>query len=339
MAWIKRNLFLVVGGLVALILLGVAGYFLFTKYGQDQTVTEQLTQNTEDLKKLVGRDPHPDANNIETAKAEHKKLLAFMGQVRRYFRPAITNHPSSREFRSMLDRTIAELQHGGERSGVQLPEDYWFTFSAQKAAMTFSTNLLGPLTAQLLDIRELCHILFDAKIISLERLRRVSVGQEDGGGALGTSFSQDYLEEKGTTNQWAIVTPYEITFQGFSSELAELLKGLIRSPNCFVVKNLAVERADATSTTDETTGVQQTSMPYSGEARGVNPYNRYGMNPMMNRYGAQGMPPSMMQRYGLMPGGAATLPPRPKGHNLLEERALRFTLTINSVKLKPSTGK
>lgn len=341
MAWIKRNLLLVVGGVIALGLLGVAGFFLYTKISLNQAVTAQLEENTEELKKLVNRDPHPGTdktNNIAAAKAELKKLQAFLNQVRHYFPPTYTNHPASREFRALLDRSIADLRHQAERAGVQLPEDYWFTFSAQKAAMTFPTNLLGPLTAHLLDVKSLCQILFDAKIVSLEKIRRVSAGQEDGGGsAFIGAFSQDYLDAKGLTNQWAVVMPYEVTFQGFSSDLADVLEGLIRSPSCFVVKNLAVEHADAAATTDQTTTALPGYGPFSGESR--NPYARYG-SPMMNRFG--GMPPELMRRYGL--GRPAEPNPAPKPgsrgrSSLLEETALRVTLTINSVKLKSSPGK
>ncbi|MBI4662539.1 MAG: hypothetical protein HY735_27310 [Verrucomicrobia bacterium] len=350
MAWIKRNLFLVIGGVVALGLLGLAGYFLYTKFAHDQAVTEQLTQATDDLKRLVSRDPHPGTekvDNISAAKAEQKRLQAFLGQVHRYFSRSATNQPTSRDFRALLDTTVAELRNNAERAGVQLPEDYWFTFTAQKALTVFPTNILGTLTAQLQDIQSLCRILFDAKIISLEKVRRTSAGQEDGGGgsglvSFGMTGNQDYLdsEVKGATNQWAVVMPYEITFQGFSSELAEVLEGLIRSPQCFVVKNLIVERADAQSTTDESlTGVTS-----SESTPAMNPYGRYGqgpmMNPLMNRYG-MGMSPDLMRRYGLgtrMPM-APTAPPKPRGSTLLEEKALRITVSVSSVKLKPSSGK
>ena len=341
MAWIKRNLFLVVGGVVTLGLLALAGFFLFTKYTQDQAITEQLNQNTEELKRLVGRDPHPGTDkvdNIGAAKTEHKKLQASLDQVRKYFPPTQTNHPTSREFRAMLDNAISELKFNAERSAVKLPDEYWFTFSAQKATTTFPTNLLGPLTSQLSDIADLCRILYDAKIMSLERIKRVSAGQEDGGGSLTAGMSQDYLDAKAVTNQWAVVMPYEVTFQGFSSELADVLEGLIRSRRCFVVKNLIVERADASSS-DDASGMGIGAS--SGESQPtVNPYARYGAAGM-SRYGQRGMSPELMRRYGMGPQAPVAPTTKPAGRPgvLLEEKALRFTLSINSVRLKPSAGK
>ncbi|MBI2946338.1 MAG: hypothetical protein HYY23_01745 [Verrucomicrobia bacterium] len=349
MAWIKRNLFLVIGGVVALALLGFAGYFFYTKYSEDQGVTEQLNQSTTDLKTLVNRDPHPGTdkvNNIGSAKAEHKKLLASLNQIKRYFQATFTNQPSSRELRAMLDNAVAELHSSAERSAVKLPEDYWFSFTAQKASTAFSTNIIGTLAAQLMDVYDLCHILFHSRIVSLDKIKRVSAGQDDGGGGSSlTSMvggsSDDYVDAKAVTNQWAVVMPYEVTFQAFSSELADVLEGLIRSRQCFVVKNLTVERADAEPSIDPTTGLP--SGTTSSESQpAFNPYARYGgINPMMNPR-MRGMSPELMRRYGLgAPMGAAPTAPKPASRPgvLLEEKALRFTLSINSVRLKPSTGK
>jgi len=345
MAWLKRNLLLVVGGVVVLALLGFAGYFLYTKYSEDQAVTEQLNQSTTDLKTLVNRDPHPGTDkvdNIGAAKAEHKKLQASIGQIKRYFQIPSTNQPTSRDFRRMLDTAIAALQSGAERSGVKLSEDYWFSFNAQKASTAFSTNIVGTLAAQLMDVYDLCNILFDSRIVSLEKVKRVSAGQDDGGGGSSlTSMvgaSDDYVDAKAATNQWAVVMPYEVTFQAFSSELADVLEGLIRSRQCFVVKNLTVERADAEPAIDPTTGLPSgTSSTETQPA--FNPYARYGIRPGMPMM--RGMSPEMMRRYGM---GAPMAPPptAPKPSRpgvLLEEKALRFTLSINSVRLKPSPGK
>jgi hypothetical protein len=346
MAWVKRNLFLVIGGMVALALLGSAGYFLYTKYSGDQAVTEELNQSTTDLKTLVNRDPHPGTDkvdNIGAAKVEHKKLQTALGQIRQYFQQTSTNQPSSREFRAMLDNAVAALQSGAERSGVKVPEDYWFSFSAQKASTAFSTNIVGTLGAQLMDIYDICNILFNSRIVSLEKVKRVSAGQDDGGGGSGlTSLvagaSDDYVDAKAATNQWAVVVPYEVTFQAFSSELADVLEGLIRSRQCFVVKNLMVERADAEPQIDPATGLPSgTSSTETQPA--FNPYARYGVRPGMPMM--RGMSPEMMRRYGLgSPMASPTTAPKPSRPGvLLEEKALRFTLSINSVRLKPSSGR
>jgi len=68
MQWIKRNLFLVLGGVVALGLLGFAGFYLFAKIQQDQGVTGELDSATQKLETLAKRDPYPNPENIAAAK-------------------------------------------------------------------------------------------------------------------------------------------------------------------------------------------------------------------------------------------------------------------------------
>ena len=121
-----------------------------------------------------------------------------------------------------------------------------------------------------------------------------------------------------------MVVPYEVAFQGFSSQLASVMAGLLALPHCFIVTNLVVEpAATAAAPTEE----QSPAFDYM---------SRYGLN--------RGDPGAMMRsRYG-MGGryGPIMAPPPPpvrpvkRGPNtVLDEKPLRFTLSLQAVKLKP----
>ena len=139
MQWIKRNLFLVLGGVVALGLLGFAGFYLFAKIQQDQGVTGELDSATQKLETLAKRDPYPNPENIAAAKDEGKRLQSFLGDVEKHFQPApYPDELNPMEFRTYLDNTRAKLLSDAHRAGVEVPTNYWFTFAAQKGAMTFS---------------------------------------------------------------------------------------------------------------------------------------------------------------------------------------------------------
>ena len=43
---------------------------------------------------------------------------------------------------------------------------------------------------------------------------------------LGIVVTRSHAPAKATTNNWSVVMPYEVAFQGFSSELASVLEGL-----------------------------------------------------------------------------------------------------------------
>jgi hypothetical protein len=329
MPWIKRNLFLVVGGVVALGLLGFAGYYLFTKIQLNQEVTDRLTATTDELKKLMTRKPHPGTDqldNIGAAKKEVQKLHSFVGEVKGLFPPPVVDGEIRvREFRSLLDQTIDYLQNSAKAAGVKLPsEDYWFTFTAQKSAMNFGTNTVMPMANQIIEIKNLCEVLYNAKIVALQGIKRSPVATED------TGYT-DYMTNKPATNGFSIATPYEVTFDGFSSEFEAVLEGLIRSRTCFVVKTLAVAHAE-TSPVDPQMSPGMPMQPYG-------PGSRYGGR---SRYGGGGgRDASMRERYGLPPPPAPTVPKSSKTgiSSLLEEKLLRITLSLDVVKLKPQPAR
>lgn len=339
MPWLKRNLFLVVGGLVALGLLGLAGYFLFSKIQQNQAVTEQLDTTTAELQALLDRKPFPGQENIDDAKKEARKLQTFAQEMQHLFPSTLTttNEITERQFRQLLDTVVDELQRGAERAGVDLPmTNYWFTFAAQKPMVTFPSNVITPLTTQLLEVKTICEILFDAKAVALVNLKRSTIATEDIG-------YTDYMTNKPATNDFSIATPYEVTFKGFSAELAAVLEGILRSPMCIVVKNISVDQADSAPAGDEFTSPMLN--PY-GPVFG-SPYGRGGMDPALaQRYGlgsAGRMNPGLAARYGLSaPPAMAPVPTQPSRSgvsSLLEEKALRVTLSLDAVKLNPKPAR
>jgi len=335
MNWIKKNLFLVLGGLIALAMLGVAGWFWYTKKAAVDAVTTDLNSQTEEFQRLMTRDPHPNQDNIDAARREQEKLSAFLGQARQYFMPAVTFTNLDKEaFKGLLETTIFELVRDAEKAGVNLPSKYDFTFKTQRGSVVFAPETLVPLATQVAEIKALCDVLFRARVHSLVSLRRMPVAKEDEG-------SIDFLTgRKPVTNAvtGAVTTPYEIVFQGFSAELAGVLEGFYRSTNCFIVKNIDV----------------QTNVIVSADSAVPAPYYQ--------PYAAPGATPTaqnpydlMRQRYGLGPGGrynrpgegvpytpppvlaptAPATPSRRGPETVLDEKPLKFTMYLESVRLSP----
>jgi hypothetical protein len=335
MQWIKRNLVIVIGGAVALALLAFAGFYLLAKIQVNNTVTEELEKATSRLKSLANRNPHPgtdQVDNISEAKREAQRLTGFRNEVAAHFEaPPFPAELNNQQFGTLLDDTIYYLRSAARRESVEIPTNYWFTFEAQKGAMTFTPASLQPLASQLADIRAICEVLFDAKVNRLVGIKRVPVDRE------GTLGSQDYLSIKATTNDWTIIAPYEVTFQGFTSELASVLEGLVRQPHCIIVTNMVVQPATSSSSQ------MQELMPGFADRYGLQGGVRPGMDPSMadryglgggrgrggreaSRYGGFQPPPQMM-----MP----VAPPPRTSLNLVDEQALQYTLHLQVVKLKP----
>jgi type II secretory pathway pseudopilin PulG len=354
MNWLKRNLYLVLGALAALVLLGLTGFYLYQQRQKEREVTSALDAQINEWKRLTSRNPSANEENIEAAKKEQERLSELLQTNREFYVPTATfTNMDSATFKTLLETTIYDLEQLASRSGVSLPRQYNFTAGRLRASVVFQEAELLPLAYQLVEIKALCEVLFDARIHSLVRIRRVPVSKQD------TSSSEYLTGSKITTNAvtGAVVTPYEVTFQGFSSELAAVIAGLQRSRHAFIVKMMDVEHAaDAGPAAMPDMpyaipggGVPMPTMPTTPQTAEQQMRQRYGQAPGGPRGGpGVGRGSEFSQRYGMGPGGrppgmapgtvyAPVAPTRRGPETVLEEKQLKVTLTVDAVRL-PLTG-
>src|SRR3569832_847795 len=86
MSWVKRNLYFVIGTVIAVILLGLAGWYFYSKYSQNIATFAQLNQAFEELKNLNRQNPHPgsgNVDNIKIAKEQQQELRAWKRDARK----------------------------------------------------------------------------------------------------------------------------------------------------------------------------------------------------------------------------------------------------------------
>jgi len=263
MSWLKRNLFFVIGSLIALILMGLAGYFLYSKWSLNNEVLATLNSDYEELKRLNSASPHPGSgpvDNIKLAKEQRVQLLGMITNTAQYFQPfeRIPDLPkiTDRDFSAALTQTIEQLRNEATNTSVTLPPDnYNFSFTSQKSKISFAPGSLNRLAIQMGEIKAIVKVLFDAKINALDNLRRERVSPDDSFG-----LQTDYLAEKTETIALAVVTPYEVTFRAFSTELAAVLAGFAGSPHAFLIKTINVELAPAVAPSESTTPVAMQTM-------------------------------------------------------------------------------
>lgn len=333
MAWIKRNLFMLIGGLVALALLGVAGWFLWSKYEEDVAVTAEVTAATEALKALVEADPHPGTeklNNIEAARKEVKRLTDLKGEIQKFFGvlPTSTNHVKldPAQFKNLLENSIDELERESKKMSVKLPDQYAFGFSEQRKKVQFAQGSLDILANQVTDVKTIAQILFAAHINQLISFRRSTTADDPVmGGA-------DYLTRKMSTNKVdnTVTIGYEVKFVGFSADLAAVLEGFIKAPGCFIVKSVGVDRVANSGEGDGTIAMAPTINGMSAAMA-----QRYGlMGPRGGRYGGMRPPPTVAAP---IPGAPVAAPPKPGTY--LDENKVEFVLNIDTVRLLDTAKK
>jgi len=311
MAWIKRNLLFVVGLAVAGLFLLAAGFYFYQSWDGAQTAYGDLQTKTSALDAIVAADPFPNPENLKQVKEEQQRVEDFKKAARERF--GVQAKPEGLDnaaFKGLLESRLAGLVREAEKTGVKLPDKYDFTFGEQRKVLQIPDKALVPLVLHLDDITGLCRILYSARVHSLVSIKRTTVGTND------SNSSTDFLlAKKVTTNAvtGAAIYPYEISFQGFSSELSAVLAGLKDAPASYNIKTLNVERgvaADSSASSVPMTGV--------GLPGGVSPS-------MAARYGVG--PYARMQQ----PAVAAT-PTRPN-EPVLEPKLLRVTIGLDIVKL------
>src|SRR5882762_2678600 len=291
MAWIKRNLGFVIGSVMALALMGIASWYLYSQWQLNNETFEKLNADYEKLRRLNSQPIHPgsgNVNNIEEAKKQQKELRAFIGKTHKYFQrvPPIPDIPkvADRDFSTNLSRTIDQLAHEATNSSVTLPSNYSFTFQTQKSRLNFAPGSTEPLSTQLGEIKVICDVLFQAKINALDMIRRERVSPDDS-----TGNQTDYLSEHSVTNELAVLSPYDLDFRCFSSELASVLAGFASSPSGLIVKSINVEAAPATAATDTSTPMAPVPVVPPVYAQQPVPINRASEDAAFrNRYGVGG---------------------------------------------------
>ncbi len=354
MNWLKRNLFLVIGGVAALLLLGLAGYYLYQQKQKEDRVTAALEAQITEWKRLTSRKPSANEENIAAAKKEQARLAELLRSNREFYEPtAVFTNMDSATFKNLLETTIFDLEHLATRNGVTLPDRYNFTAQRLRQSVVFQQAELIPLAYQLAEIKALCEILFDARIHALLRIRRVPVSKQDVGSTEYLTGSK--VQTNATTG--AVVTPYEVTFQGFSQELAAVLSGLEQSRHAFLVKMVDVEHSEESSALPMPESPYQVPLVPQTGAFPPPTTQPTGADLMRQRYGrlpggAQGGPggtgrsAEFLRRYGGATPGArppgtpgapntvyAPAPVRRGPETVLEEKQLKVTLTVDAVRL------
>lgn len=346
MAWVKRNLYFLVGGIVALVLMGLAGWYLYSKWQLNNEVLTKLNEQYGTLGTLNSQNPHPgqgNVNNIQTAKDQQGQLKEFIAKGRKFFQrippipaPDDKGRISDQEFSTALSRTIDQMQRDATNSSVSLPpQGYSFSFEAQKRRMSFAPGSLTPLSTQLGEIKAICDILFVSKINSLDNLRRERVSPDDSSGP-----QSDFLAERSATNEMAIQSPYEISFRCFSPELASVLAGFATSSNAILVKSINVELAPPV-TIEPVAVAAPIYVPQPNVPAPVQPKRseddafraRYGLSPSRGPT-APVAPPPVYQPQPI-PGQPAS---QAKGglQTVLDEKQLKVTMVLHVIKLLPT---
>ena len=320
MEWIKRNLLFVIGGAIALVLMGLAGFYLYTGMGKNEAAFAKLNEEYQALNGLNTQNPHPGddkTDNIKAAKDQDKLVRAFVtDKAASVFKPIAPIPDATNLDNSMLAtamrRTIDQMRRDAGNRGVQVATNYYFSFTAERDRIMFDKAGIIPLSVQLGEIKAICDVLFAARVNAIDSIRREKVSVHD----VEAQQSTDYLERTTMTNDVALISPYEVSVRCFSSEIAGFLAGFANSPSGLIVRAINVEPAVLGAEMADASGFQPTpNLPPAYMPR--------------RRMIEEGQP----QMPAVAPAPTATTANKGGLPTLLDEKQLKVTLSIEVVKL------
>jgi hypothetical protein len=308
MAWIKRNLLLALGGLMAVALLGFGIFYFWTNRQKNKEIEGKLEENKSALTRLINQDPYPSRTNITRAKEELVRVEAAVQEAKMFFQPVPFEAVTGQAFKSLLDQTLYDLHQKAVDASVELPnKDYAFTFAHQKTQLQFPPEAFPALPQQLAEIKRICEVLFDARINKLITLRRSRLYAEE-------PVSQvDHHEMTPVVNEamGMASNPYIVVFHGFTPELATAMQAFYQSTNGLVVRSVAAEPAPT----------EVANVPGGQAGAPVNPVVRPA-------------PTQPAQPGATRPGVPAAA--KPEGiKTVLNERLLKITLVIEVLRTAP----
>jgi hypothetical protein len=333
MHWLKRNLFLAVTALAAVLLLGGGIFFILSASSRNKQLDEEVEQTRSQLNGFYGRDPFPHQTNIDSARKQATLLRAEVQKLAKHFAPVPVDRVDSREFLSMRDRTLSELREAAQKAGVGLPATttpYAFSFDVQRAKVRdFGAGTFPTVPEQMAEVKALCAALYEARVSRILNVRRAKASTDD---EVPAAPQQDYTPGVGNTTNasvHAFTHPFEVTFTCFSAEITQVLSSLARSPYGFLVKAVQVEPETGPGAEAGATGAS------AGDPSGTQASGQPGSpRPLPPRPGQGGRPSGFQLAPGpraiVRPGSLSAASDGPVV--LLKERRLRVTMLVYAIR-------
>jgi len=324
MAWIKRNLALVIGIAVSLLLLVGAGGYLVANEAQDYARDEDLAKLKVKLDSLRSG-TFPSEANIGAVRTNVIQVLKFTTEAERIL-ASEPPKPVNVSFSVHLPRVLDEMRRDATNAGVELPPKYDFTFGEVKGMSRIPGYGIEPLNSRLAEMKTICDALFKARVRGIESLQRLAAFADE---PKGPDLLLDRTEQTNSlaTGVNVTITPYRVVFRGFSGDLAVVLNTLSGTKEFFVVREVLVEPLGGAGLMNP--GLMNPGLmtpgPFSGSGPG----------------GASGMPTTTPPP----PGGFRPVAPKAPGMvgaqpvsksslvKILDEHPLRITLVLDVIKV------
>lgn len=255
---LKKNMTLIVGGAVTLVLLIILFVLLLKFNSSYQKVNRQLQSAQQRLTILNGRDPFPSEENVIVVQTNLAVLQNFFRALMASLQQgqAVPRKLETAEFNLLLDRTNRRLYQRAAAMKVALPPRFAFAFDRYAAGTLPDSVDVPRLVMQLESVDLLCGLLYASKVSEIMAIERpvfeASAGpavtetfvdprqQRYGGGqpeAPDEAPDDKYMDPSGLFSR----EHYVLTFRGRDTAVLDFLNAVAANKRFVVVTRLQLE--------------------------------------------------------------------------------------------------
>jgi hypothetical protein len=241
MAWVKRNIIWLIGGILSLGMVGGAAVFTMEARKKQEEAVNNLSTYTNTVNRLKSAKPFPGPALVEKIEAETVVVRSFIDEAEKMFVYEEPQRMPSQEFKVHLINSLVKMRTEATNYNVALPPNFNFTFTHLLPMPNLLPYSIKPLQVQLRDIQEIAQILFESRIHSLDSFARVPAYAREPGSKNVLVYDMGVRTNLTTDKAVFTSTPYKFAFKGFTTELTEVLNRFARAKRFYVVKKLEIE--------------------------------------------------------------------------------------------------
>lgn len=170
----KKNLPLILGGVVFLLAAAGLGYLAFSQVTRFNEGADEMDAANAKLAKLVNRDPFPSVANVRALEAQTKNFDAYLRDLTDRMRegqiePAALNFS---QFSGAFEEMRTRLASVAGEHGVQIPPQFDYGFKYYADGNMPVPDDMNRLVRQLDTVEALSRVLYDAGIKSIVSVER-----------------------------------------------------------------------------------------------------------------------------------------------------------------------
>jgi hypothetical protein len=256
---LKKNMTLIVGGAITLVLLIILLVLMLKFNSSYQKVNRQLQSAQQRLTILNGRDPFPSEENVSVVQTNLAVLQNFFHTLMASLQQgqAESRKLETAEFNLLLDRTNRRLYQRASAMKVALPLRFAFAFDRYAAGTLPDSVDVPRLVTQLEAVELLCGLLYASKvseILAIERpvfeaaarsaltetftdSQQQRYGGEQSAAAPATPADETYMDPSGLFSR----ERYVLTFRGRDTAVLAFLNAVAANKRFVVVTRLQLE--------------------------------------------------------------------------------------------------